>query len=148
LQNYQSDLRALVGSWAPRLKQLAFGEDDRPIEVDWDIKSISSEETFDVDTDDRAVLRRSLREQADDIARRLQRKRLEARTVQVKVRYRNFSTLTRQISLQDPITEAAQIYRLACYLLARDKLVMGPLRLLGTGVSGLTESSVRQLALF
>jgi DNA polymerase-4 len=73
---------------------------------------------------------------------------MEARTVQVKVRYRNFSTLTRQISLQDPITEAAQIYRLACYLLARDKLVMGPLRLLGTGVSGLTESSVRQLALF
>ena len=148
LQNYQSDLRALVGSWAPRLKQLAFGEDDRPIEVDWDIKSISSEETFEKDTDDRAVLRRSLREQADDIARRLQRKRLEARTVQVKVRYRNFSTLTRQISMQDPITEAAQIYRLACYLLARDKLVTGPLRLLGTGVSGLTESSVRQLALF
>jgi DNA polymerase-4 len=148
LQNYQSDLRALVGSWAPRLKQLAFGEDDRPIEVDWDIKSISSEETFDVDTDDRAILRRCLKEQADDIARRLQRKRMEARTVQVKVRYRNFSTLTRQISLQDPITEAAQIYRLACYLLARDKLVTGPLRLLGTGVSGLTESSVRQLALF
>jgi DNA polymerase-4 len=148
LQNYQSDLRALVGSWAPRLKQLAFGEDDRPIEVDWDIKSISSEETFEKDTDDRVVLRKSLREQADDIARRLQRKRLEARTVQVKVRYRNFSTLTRQISLQDPITEAAQIYRLACYLLARDKLVTGPLRLLGTGVSGLTESSVRQLALF
>lgn len=148
LQNYQSDLRALVGSWAPQLKQLAFGEDDRPIEVDWDIKSISSEETFDVDTDDRAILRRCLKEQADDIARRLQRKRLEARTVQVKVRYRNFSTLTRQISLQDPITEAAQIYRLACYLLARDKLVTGPLRLLGTGVSGLTESSVRQLALF
>jgi DNA polymerase-4 len=148
LQDHTGDLRALVGSWAPRLKQLAFGEDDRPIEVDWDIKSISSEETFEQDTDDRVVLRRCLREQADDIARRLQRKRLEARTVQVKVRYRNFSTLTRQISLQDPITEAAQIYRLACYLLARDKLVTGPLRLLGTGVSGLTESSVRQLALF
>src|ERR1051325_127930 len=66
LQNYQSDLRALVGSWAPRLKQLAFGEDDRPIEVDWDIKSISSEETFDVDTDDRAILRRCLKEQRSE----------------------------------------------------------------------------------
>jgi DNA polymerase IV len=148
LQDYKGDLRALVGSWAPRLKELAFGEDDRPIEVDWDIKSISAEETFDVDTDDRAILRRCLREQAEDIAGRLQRKRLAAKTVQVKVRYRNFSTLTRQISLQDPIADSKQIYRLACYLLARDKLVTGPLRLLGTGVSGLSEATTRQLELF
>jgi DNA polymerase-4 len=148
LQDYKGDLRALVGSWAPRLKQLAFGEDDRPLELGDDIKSISAEETFDRDTDDRAILRRCLREQAEEIAAKLKRKRLAARTVQVKVRYRNFSTLTRQLSLQDLITESTQIYRLACYLLARDKLVTGPLRLLGTGVSGITENSVRQLALF
>jgi DNA polymerase-4 len=148
LQDYKGDLRALVGSWAPRLKELAFGEDNRALELGDDIKSISAEETFDQDTDDRAILRRSLREQANDIAAKLKRKQLAARTVQVKVRYRNFSTVTRQISLQDPITDATHIYRLACYLLARDKLVSGPLRLLGTGVSGLTEGSVRQLAFF
>jgi DNA polymerase-4 len=89
-----------------------------------------------------------LREQAEEIAGRLQRKRLAAKTVQVKVRYRNFATLTRQISLQDPIADSKQIYRLACYLLARDKLVTGPLRLLGTGVSGLAEATTRQLELF
>lgn len=148
LQDYQSDLRALVGSWAPRLKELAFGEDHRPLELGDDIKSISAEETFDRDTDDRAILKESLRAQAQDIAAKLKRKQLSARTVQVKVRYRNFSTVTRQISIQDPITEATQIYRLACYLLARDKLVTGPLRLLGTGVSGLSEGSIRQLSLF
>jgi len=136
LQDYKGDLRALVGSWAPRLKQLAFGEDDRPIELGDDIKSISAEETFDRDTDDRAILRRCLREQAEEIAAKLKRKRLAARTVQIKVRYRNFSTVTRQISLQDLITESTQIYRLACYLLARDQLVTGPLRLLGTVYPG------------
>jgi DNA polymerase-4 len=148
LQDYKGDLRALVGSWAPRLKQLAFGEDDRPLELGDDIKSISAEETFARDTDDRAILRRCLREQADEIAAKLKRKQLAARTVQVKVRYKNFATVTRQISVQDSITDSAQIYRLACYLLARDKLVTGPLRLLGTGISGLVENSVRQLALF
>jgi DNA polymerase-4 len=148
LQDYKGDLRALVGSWAPRLKQLAFGEDDRPIDLGDEIKSISAEETFDRDTDDRVVLRRCLREQAAEIAAKLKRKRLTARTVQVKVRYRNFATVTRQVSMQDPITESTQIYRLACYLLGRDKLVTGPLRLLGTGVSGISDDSIQQLALF
>ena len=106
------------------------------------------EETFYQDTDNRGILRRCLKEQADDIAKRLQRKKLSARTIQVKVRYSNFTTLTRQVSVQDPITEAKQIYRLACYLLARDQLVTHPLRLLGTSASGLSESASRQLTLF
>lgn len=147
LQDYQGDLRALVGSWGPTLRKLAFGEDDRPLSLGDEIKSISSEETFDRDTDDRAILRRCLKEQAAEIAGRMKRRQLMARTVQVKVRYRNFKTLTRQISVQDPITEAQAIYRLSCFLLARDQLVTGPLRLLGVGVSGLTETTERQLEL-
>lgn len=147
LQDYKGDLRALVGSWGPKLRQFAFGEDDRRLELGDEIKSISAEETFAQDTDDRPTLRRCLREQADEISGRLQRKRLSARTVQVKVRYRNFETVTRQVSVQDGITEAAQIYRFACYLLARDKLVTGPLRLLGTSVSNLTEMVTQQLTL-
>lgn len=148
IQDYKSDLRALVGSWGPRLRDLAFGIDDRPLSLGDDIKSIGSEETFYKDTDDRTILRKCLLEQADDIARRLQRRKLSARTIQVKVRYTNFTTLTRQVSVQDPITEAKQIYRLACYLLGREKLVNGPLRLLGTSASGLTETTERQLTLF
>ncbi len=148
LQDFQGDLRALVGSWGPRLRQLAFGEDDRPLELGDEVKSVSAEETFDHDTEDRATLRRCLREQASDIADRMQRRQLTARTVQVKVRYRNFETLTRQISVEDPIAEAGQIYRLACYLLARDRLVKGPLRLLGIGVSGLSGTGPRQMRLF
>lgn len=147
LQDYAGDLRGLVGSWAPTLKRLAFGEDDRPLDLSDERKSISSENTFLRDTADRRVLRDCLREQANDVAATLRRKRLEAQTVQVKVRYSDFTTLTRQISVEDPISDANEIYRLAAHLLAREKLVSRPLRLLGVGVSGLVPPTAKQLAL-
>jgi DNA polymerase-4 len=147
LQDYGGDLRALVGSFGPKLKQFAFGEDDRPLELGDDIKSISGEETFLRDTDDRKVLRACLRAQAEEIAARLKRRRLGAHTVQVKVRYGDFTTLTRQLTVEDPLTEARDIYRLGCHLLGRDKLVSRPLRLLGLGVSSLREPHGEQLAL-
>lgn len=147
LQDYHGDLRAFVGSWAASLKRLAFGEDDRPLDLSDERKSISSENTFLHDTADRRVLRDCLREQANDVAATLQSKRLEAQTVQVKVRYSDFTTLTRQISVEEPVSDANEIYRLAAYLLAREKLVSRPLRLLGVGVSGLTPPMAKQLSL-
>ncbi len=145
LQDHTGDLRALVGSWGPTLKRFAFGEDDRPLELGDEIRSISSENTFGRDTDDRAVLRECLREQAADIAGRMDRRRLSAQTVQVKVRYGDFTTLTRQISVEEPVDQARDIYRLGCWLLAQHQLVHRPLRLLGLGVSGLREGMERQL---
>jgi len=147
LQDHPGDLRALVGSFGPRLKQFARGEDDRPLELGDEIRSISAEETFARDTDDRKVLRACLREQAADIGARLKRKQLGAHTVQVKVRYGDFTTLTRQITVEEPLVEAREIYRLGCFLLGREKLVSRPLRLLGLGVSTLTEPVARQLPL-
>jgi DNA polymerase-4 len=147
LQDYPGDLRALVGSFAVTLQRFALGEDDRPLELGDEIKSISSEETFLRDTADRAQLRACLRTQAEEIAAKLERKRLGAHTVQVKVRYGDFTTLTRQITVEEPITEVGEIYRLGCFLLARDKLVSRPLRLLGLGVSSLAEPVHQQLRL-
>ncbi len=147
LQDHRGDLRALVGSFGPVLKRFSFGEDDRPLELGDEIKSISSENTFLKDTDDRPTLRRCLREQAEDIAAKLKRKQIAARTVQVKVRYGDFSTLTRQITVEGRITEASDIYRFGCYLLGKDKLVNRPLRLIGLGVGNLDDSTARQLAL-
>lgn len=147
MQDYPGDLRALVGSFGPVLKRYAFGEDTRPLELGDEIKSISNEETFLHDTDDRKILRHCLREQATDISARLKRRRLGAHTVQVKIRYGDFTTLTRQISVEESIAEAGDIYRLACFLLGREKLVSRPLRLLGLGVSNLREPSGQQLAL-
>jgi len=147
LQDYPGDLRALVGSFAGQLKAFAVGEDDRPLELGDEIKSISGEETFLRDTDDRMILRACLKEQAADIEARLKHRRLGAHTVQVKVRYGDFTTLTRQFTVEEPLTEAADIYRLACWLLGRERLVSRPLRLLGLGVSRLREPAGKQLVL-
>jgi DNA polymerase-4 len=144
LQDYGGDLRALVGSFGPKLKQFSMGEDDRSLETGDEIKSISGEETFLQDTDNRKILRTCLKEQATDISARLKHRRLGAHTVQVKVRYSDFTTLTRQISVEDPLAEAAEIYRMGCFLLGRDRLVSRPLRLLGLGVSNLREPAARQ----
>ena len=137
LQDHKGDLRAVVGSFSSTLKHFAFGEDDRPLELNAESKSISSETTFLHDTSDRNALRSTLREQAEEVAAELQKKRLTARTVQVRVRYGDFTTLTRQVSSEDPTNEAVAIYRSACELLSRHKLVNRPLRLLGVGVSNL-----------
>ena len=64
-----------------------------------------------------------------------------------KVRYGDFTTLTRQFTVEEPLTEASDIYRLACFLLGRERLVSRPLRLLGLGVSSLREPAARQLLL-
>jgi DNA polymerase-4 len=146
-QDYPGDLRALAGSFGPKLKRFAFGEDDRPLEVGDAIKSVSSEETFARDTDDRRVLRACLRQQAAEISAELKAKQLGARTVQVKVRYGDFKTLTRQLSVEEPLFEASDLYRLGCFLLGREKLVCRPLRLLGLGVSSLGEPQDPQLSL-
>jgi DNA polymerase-4 len=93
------------------------------------------------------VLRAFLREQAQDISGRLKRRRLGAHTIHVKVRYGDFTTLTRQFTVEEPLTEAGDIYRLGCFLLGREKLVSRPLRLLGLGVASLRETAGQQLVL-
>ncbi|MHC1767610.1 MAG: DNA polymerase IV [Verrucomicrobiia bacterium] len=146
LQDYTGDLRMPVGSFATELRRFAFGEDDRPLDLNSPVKSISSENTFLRDTEDRQVLRTTLRSQAAEIAAELQAKGFAAKTVQVRVRYSDFTTLTRQMTLENPVNDPRSLYRLGCHLLARHELVNRPLRLLGLGVSHLTEPG-RQLLL-
>ncbi len=147
LQTTVIDLHAIVGSFAESLKRRAFGDDDRAVDTDDERKSISAENTFLEDTDDRPTLRSVLKEMASDVAQTLEKHGLGARTVQVKVRYSDFTTLTRQVRLEDPVTSAAAIYRLAQFLLARDRLVKSPLRLIGVGVSTLVSPRRHQLLL-
>jgi DNA polymerase-4 len=72
---------------------------------------------------------------ATDVAHNLEVHKSGALTIQVKVRYSDFKTLTRQIKLEEPIHSSRDIYRLACHLLATHRLVTRPLRLLGIGAS-------------
>jgi len=141
LQTTALDLHAIVGSFADSLRARAFGNDDRPLDLSEERKSISSETTFLEDTDDRRVLRGALKELAADVADTLRKSSMAALTVQVKVRYSDFKTLTRQTRVEEAVAESADLYRLACTLLARDRLVTRPLRLLGIGVSTLVPPS-------
>lgn len=145
IQEHPSDLSAIAGSFGPVLKRYAMGEDDRPLDLSNDRKSISSEETFAQDTEDRKILVKCLRDQSEDIANKLTKDRLCAKTVQVKIRYGDFSTLNRQVTVEQPIDSAETIYQTGCWLLAREKLVNQPLRLLGIGVTGLEPVTTQQL---
>ena len=147
LQTTAFDLREVVGSFAESLKRRAFGNDDREVDTSDERKSISAENTFLEDTDDRPTLREALREMAADVAQTLEQHEMGALTVQVKVRYSDFSTLTRQLRLEEPVTSAREIYRLAQFLLARDRLVKSPLRLIGIGLSTLVPPGRHQLLL-
>lgn len=147
LQDTTADLAPIVGSFAETLKQRAFGNDDRPLDLSDERKSISAETTFRNDTDHRPTLRAALKEMAADVAQTLDKHGLAARTVQVKVRYSDFTTLTRQVRLEEAVTTPPEIYRLACFLLAKHGLVTGPLRLLGIGLSTLGPSTRDQFLL-
>jgi len=147
LQDTTLPLGEVAGSFAEKLKARAFGIDDRPLDLSDERKSISAENTFLEDTEHRPTLKAALKEMALDVAQTLSKHDLGALTVQVKVRYSDFTTLTRQIRLDDPVTSQNEIYRIACFLLARHHLVTSPLRLIGIGVSTLVPPSSNQLRL-
>ncbi|WP_395740576.1 DNA polymerase IV [Prosthecobacter sp.] len=140
-------LESVAGSFATRLRERAFGNDDRPVDVSDERKSISAENTFLTDTDSRPILRTALKEMALDVSQTLAKHGLGALTVQVKVRYSDFTTLTRQLRVEEPVTTERDIYRLACFLLARHRLVTSPLRLIGIGLSTLVDPLQKQLRL-
>ncbi len=147
LQTTAQPLEGVAGSFATRLRQRALGNDDRELDLSEERKSISAENTFLNDTDERPKLRAALKEMALDVAQTLARHGVGALTVQVKVRYSDFTTLTRQLRLEEPVTTNRELYRMACYLLARHRLVTGPLRLIGIGVSTLVAPVQPQMRL-
>ncbi len=134
----ESDLRAIVGSLAPWLQQLAEGADDRPVEPNREAKSASSENTFERDLTDLDEIRRAVDDMARSVARWLARKARRARTVTIKVRYRDFTTVTRSMTMTPPTQDADAIASRAVALLERTEAGREPVRLLGVGVHNLT----------
>ncbi|MSO96141.1 MAG: DNA polymerase IV [Thermoleophilia bacterium] len=141
-----AELRVVLsGTIGPLLRDRALGIDPRGLEEETERISISTEETFERDISDRALLYAEIRLMAASVAEGLVQRRLSARTVTTKLRYSDFSIRSRSTTLTAPIDEADRIAELACALLdrgLRDR--PGALRLVGVGVSGLSE--FRQLA--
>jgi DNA polymerase-4 len=128
-------LRAAVGSLAEWLLSLALGHDDRPVEPNRPAKSSSSECTYASDLTDLDRIREEIAELARDNAEWLRAKGLFARTVTIKVRYDDFTTITRSHS-RAPTNDPDDIMRRAVDLLARTDAGRRPVRLLGAGVHG------------
>ncbi len=141
-----SDLARLFGKHGEEMARHARGLDDRPMVTTHESKSISQEITFVRDVSDVELLRRELDSQARKVAAELRRKELLAGVVKIKLRWADFTTLTRQMTLEQPDNDAAKIARIAFQLL--QKAWDGrPLRLIGVGVGGLT-SAARQMSLW
>lgn len=120
------------------LHQLARARDDRPVVPDRETKSVSSEGTYDTDLTDRSLMAGLLTRQAVHVGSRLRKHGLSGRTVTIKVRLHDFTTLSRSSTLSSPTDQGATIARLARSLLA-DLDTSGGVRLLGVGVSGLAD---------
>ena len=140
--------RLLPGKAGCLVRKRAQGIDPRPLEVSTERISISVEETFERDVGDVAQLHRELRTMADRVAAYLVERGQTARTVTTKLRYPDFAIRTRSTSLDVAIADAARIGELASALLDRALCDRpGPLRLVGVGVSGLTDHAQLELAL-
>jgi DNA polymerase-4 len=142
-----ADLARRFGQHGDDLARRARGIDDRPIVTERAAKSISQETTFARDVIDRATLERTLREQATTIAQKLQRNQLLGATVKLKIRWPDFTTPTRQLTLAQPTNEAEAIANAALRLFEQIWTGEQAVRLIGVGVSGLG-SPPRQLSLW
>ena len=134
-------LRAIVGSLADWLKQLAQGIDDRPVVADYEPKSSGSENTFATDLKDIAEIREEIESMARGAARWLAKRDLYARTVTIKVRYSDFTTVTRSHT-EPACRDEDAIVRRAIALLERTEAGRRPIRLLGVSVHNLSETAV------
>jgi len=149
-------LRRHLGDWGEGLGRLARGIDLREVEPHREAISISEENTFEHDVEDRGVLEATVLTHSEAVARRLRRQGLMAQTVVLKWRIgrrvhegpRGYPARTRQLTLAEPTDDGEIVARTARSLLA-DALVE-PVRLLGVGVAGLVDEAGRsmQLTLF
>ena len=133
------ELVRLVGkAHGTSLWHLARAEDSRPVEPEREAKSVSVEGTYDHDLTDRTLMQHLLTRQAGEVTTRLRKHGLSGRTISIKVRMHDFTTLSRSQTLASPTDSTRTIATTARALLA-DLDTTGGVRLLGVGVSGLAD---------
>lgn len=145
----ESALAAALGATHARgLRALACGEDPREVVPDEEAKSVGAEDTFDQDLLGRPALERELLAQAGTVGRRLRAAGLAGHVVTLKVKYADFTLVTRRVTLPRATDDDRAIYEAACAQLERVDL-RRPVRLTGISVSGFAGEAERgQLGLF
>ncbi|CAI82289.1 DNA polymerase IV [Dehalococcoides mccartyi] len=131
-----SFLKSRLGAYAPYLSNAAMGIDNRPVEMPSEAKSISRETTFETDTRNQTFLEAKLSYLSEKITATLRKRGKQARVVQIKIRFADFTTLTRQKHLGQPASGNREIFQTALSLmngiLDSDRQTV---RLLGVGIS-------------
>ncbi|MDH4036928.1 MAG: DNA polymerase IV [Candidatus Krumholzibacteria bacterium] len=136
-----AQLEAIAGSYAPRLKQLARGIDERPVVPDTEAKSIGAENTFAKDIADADALRVELDLLCERVAGRARADGMPGHTVNLKARYADFTTVTRAMTLPDATYDSVLIRDAARHLLEEKLGRRGrALRLLGVSLSNLVHA--------
>lgn len=143
----ESELSRLFGENGRDLARHAKGIDERPITTERETKSISQEVTFSRDVRDEKLLEKTLREQSAEVARQLRKNELAGSTIKLKIRWPDFTTLTRQTTLDHRTDQEEEIFAAALALMQSVRKPNQYVRLIGVGVSGLGQP-VRQLGLW
>ncbi len=142
-----AELTRRFGKHGHDLAHRAQGIDTRPVETEHETKSISQETTFAKDISDETALRQTLRRLSEQVARRLRKAELSGATVKIKLRWADFTTLTRQTTLNHPTNLDDKIYTAALHLFEKTWPPGKRVRLVGVGVSGF-EARPYQLGLW
>ncbi len=143
----REELRRLFGKYGERLHELSRGVDNDEVIAEAVAKSVSHESTFEVDVDDRELLRRTLALLSDQVSVRLRQEQLVAKTIGVKVRLADFTTMHRERTLLEPVDADDQIFSVAWASFQTVPLRGKKVRLVGVVASGLRQPPA-QLGLF
>jgi DNA polymerase-4 len=133
--------RALGDAAGPHLHELAWGRDPRPVVPARRERSIGSDETFDHDVDDPAVIHRQLLRLSDRTAARVRAAGLVGRTIQLKVRFSDFTTITRSRTVREATDVSREVYAVARDLYDALGLRRARIRLVGVRMEGLREAA-------
>ncbi len=143
----EAALTARLGKLGGDIWQRAQGLDFRPVLSEHEVKSISKELTFATDVADATELKMTLRRFSDGVGRQARKAGLAGATIKIKLRWPNFNTVSRQLTLEQPTALDSQIFSCARQLFEQVWLENKPVRLLGVGLSGFGQPQ-RQLALW
>jgi DNA polymerase-4 len=135
------------GKMGRSLVRRSRGIDERSIQTSHEVKSVSHENTFGEDISDGVVLKQKLRRMSENVGRRLRKHKLCGNTVRIKLRWPDFTTYTRQVTIAQPVDQDRIIYEAALGLFEKLWQPGKAVRLLGVGVAGL-QSQVYQLSLW
>jgi DNA polymerase-4 len=144
----EKELVRLLGSFGGWLLETSMGVDDAPVTPDHEAKSISNETTFETDTADSGMIRAMLLDLSERVGYRLRRHGLVARTMELKIRFEDFTTKTRHRSLAKPTDLTDSIFSSAFAMMRPFESDRRKIRLLGVGASNLLQSDSVQMELF